>query len=109
MIKMNGSFMKKPIKIANDNYINRKNIVKVRHLHEPFPEKHLWKLVICQAIEDATTKSSKKRDAHKKRIALKWLSECDEDFKTVCEFAGYSYEIVKNNAMKIIANDNNKT
>jgi hypothetical protein len=40
---------------------DRKVIAKIRHLEEEFDEKALWKAVLCQAVEDATTLSGKKR------------------------------------------------
>ena len=93
-------------KAANDNRINRKKIVKARQIKEPSPEMQLWKVVICQAIEDATTKSRKRGAAYSKQKAVKWITDCGEDFKIVCDFAGYSYEIIRRNALKIIAYHN---
>ena len=85
-----------------NGHINRENIVKVRYLKEELNEKHLWKAVICQAIEDATTKSSKQRRQLTKRRAIKWITEDNEDFKAVCHLAGYDHKIVKKNVLDIV-------
>lgn len=82
--------------------INRKDIVKIRYLEEEFDEKALWKAVICQAIEDATTESTKSKRQSAKRKAIKWLTEENEDFKIVCHLAGYSHKIVKENISGLI-------
>lgn len=94
------------MKAANDNIINRKKVTKARQIKETSPEKYLWKVVICQAIEDATTKSRKRSTGYAKQMAIKWFTDCGEDFKIVCDFAGYSYEVVRRSAMEIISNDN---
>lgn len=85
-----------------NSHINRKNIVKVRYLKEENCEKSLWKAVICQAIEDATTKSTQERRKLAQRRAIKWITEDNDDFKTVCELAGYNHKEVKKNILDIV-------
>lgn len=85
--------------------ISKKDIVKIRYLKEDFDEKALWKAVLCQAIDDATTESRKSRRQFAKRKAIKWLTEENEDFKIVCHLAGYSPKIVKQNVRELIASN----
>ncbi len=85
-----------------NGHINRKNINKVRYLEEEICEKSLWKAVLCQAIEDATTRSAKSRRLLAKRRAIKWIMEDNDDFKAVCDLAGYSHRVVKQNIMDIV-------
>jgi hypothetical protein len=80
----------------------RSNAAKIRYLKEDVSEKHLWKAVICQAIEDATSRSSKKRFVCVKQRAIKWLTEDNDDFKAVCDLAGYNHKTVKKNVLEMI-------
>ncbi len=89
--------------------ISKKDIVKIRYLKEEFDEKALWKAVLCQAIDDATTESRKSRRQFAKRKAIKWLTEENEDFKIVCYLAGYSPKIVKENVKGIIKTSGSET
>jgi hypothetical protein len=82
--------------------INRKDIVKIRYLAEEFNEKSLWKAVICQAFEDATSGSIQRKRLNTKRVAIKWLIEDNEDFKMVCHLAGYNPNIVKRNFKELL-------
>ncbi len=82
--------------------ITRKDIVKIRYLEEEFDEKALWKAVLCQAIDDATSGSGQRKRLYAKRKAIKWLTEDNEDFRIVCHLAGYSPKIVKDNINEMI-------
>lgn len=93
-----------------NGHVNRENIPKVRHLlKEEYSEKSLWKAVICQAIEDATTKSAKERKLLAKHRAIKWLTEDNEDFKAVCDLAGYSHKTVRKNILDIVETSEKET
>jgi hypothetical protein len=97
-------FMQIITKSGKNGHVNRGNLVKIRYLEEEFCEKSLWKAVICQAIEDATTKSAQKRRLLIKRRALKWIEEDEEDFKAVCDLAGYNHKKVKESILEIVEN-----
>lgn len=88
--------------------VSRKDIVKIRYLKEEFDEKSLWKAVICQAIEDATTDSGQIKKLSAKRKAIQWLTEENEDFRIVCHLAGYSHKTVKENLKDLIQTGDTK-
>ncbi len=75
---------------------------KARLLKEDHNEKHLWKAVICQAIEDANSRSTQQRKKLAKRRAIKWLTEDSDDFRAVCDLAGYDHKVVKRNALTLM-------
>jgi len=86
---------------------NKKDIVRIRYLKEEVNEKTLWKAVICQAIDDATSNSAKIMNLRAKQRALKWLTEDNEDFKAVCDLAGYSYKVVRKNVADLVGDAKN--
>lgn len=90
------------MQILRKNRINKKSIVKIRYLKEEFSEKCLWKAVVCQAIDDATSNSKKRPKKYAKNIAIKWLIEDNDDFKAVCDLAGYNYKDVQKSVKKLI-------
>jgi len=83
------------MQIFNKYRLSKKDASRIRKIRESDEESHLWKAVICQAIEDATSNSTQKRKLLAKKRALKWLLEDNDDFKTVCELAGYRPKQVK--------------
>ena len=97
------------MQIVRKKSVDSKSIVKIRYLVEDTDEKSLWKAVICQAIEDASSKSKKRRNIYAKQKAFKWIMEDNEDFKAVCDLAGYSYKAVRKNVSELVSgSDNNE-
>lgn len=87
----------KPSKNARIGYVN-----KFRAIKEDSNEQMLWRAVLCQAVEDANCKSHK---IDKKSIGLKaktWLMNDNEDFKIVCDMAGYDPARVRRHIKNII-------
>jgi hypothetical protein len=82
--------------------VERKDIVKIRYLNKEYNEENLWKAVLCQAMEDATSNSSKRRILHAKKMAIKWFTEDNEDIKIVCQLAGYNHRTVKKSFKELI-------
>jgi hypothetical protein len=62
-------------------------------------EQALWRAVITQALMDASGNSSKMEARYEKSQAICWLTGFSEDFKTVCDYAGYPPEYVRRNAI----------
>ena len=52
-------------------------------------EEDLWKAVIFQALTDATSNSSKRKEKIEKANAISWLSGRSPDFKMVASLAGF--------------------
>lgn len=95
------------MQISSKRLVSRKDIVKLRYLAEEFDEKSLWKAVICQAVEDATSCSRQRKRLNTKRNAIKWLIEDNEDFKIVCHLAGYNSKILKRSFKELIKSNYN--
>ncbi len=62
----------------------------------------LWRAVILQAIIDATGDYKRTENKLEKDKAKAWIEEEGEEFKLVCELAGYNHKYVKNKALKTI-------
>ena len=59
-------------------------------LGNKFPEVRLWKAVVINAINDATSKSSAKYCKINKIKARNWLLQDNYYYNSVCELAGFS-------------------
>lgn len=60
----------------------------------PDAMKHLWQCVIIQAIRDALMDREKMTgtDLANRHAAIAWLDYANEDFRQVCEMAGFNPE-----------------
>ena len=67
-------------------------------------EESLWKAVIMQAMVDATILKPRLGEAGKKRDAMRWLLEDNDDFRDVCLRAGLDCHLVRVQAKKAMAN-----
>ena len=93
-------------KVPQENQIEyfpiRNNSSRSYPKKEEYNEENLWKAVLCQAMEDATSNSSKRRILHAKKMAIKWFTEDNEDIKIVCQLAGYNHRTVKKSFKELI-------
>lgn len=64
----------------------------------------LWRAVILQAIIDSTSNYKRKEYQLEKKKAQSWLTNMNEDFKTVCLMAGYEPYYVQTKARNILHN-----
>lgn len=75
-------------------------------LAEPYnhsdSEQGVWRAVIVQALMDASTNSAKKENLQAKSEALVWLRGNSIDFASVCQFAGFEPEFVKDMAKQAL-------
>ena len=74
-------------------------------LHPHSGEQSLWRAVITQALMDASSKSKKMEMKYEKSQALCWITGYGEDFKTVCDFAGYAPDYIRENSIEAIKRD----
>ena len=73
------------------------------HHHSPVRgEQALWRAVITQALMDASSQSKKVELQYEKSQAACWLAGFSEDFRTVCEFADYDPNYVRENSLKAL-------
>lgn len=71
--------------------------------HNPVQsEEGIWRSVIVQALMDASSNSAKKENLQWKEEALIWLRGTSKDFLTVCEYAGFEPEFVREMAKKAL-------
>ena len=66
------------------------------------PEEKLWRGVLCNAIEDAGQKSQERKPSIYKCEAHAWIMSNVTDFHTVCYYAGFEPEHVKERYKKAI-------
>jgi hypothetical protein len=60
------------------------------------PERMMWQMVLLTAIEDAMLPArSSAEDIAAKRDAHRWLRKGDEDFRAVCNYAGFDPDHVR--------------
>ena len=59
------------------------------------PEEKLWRGVLCNAIEDASQKSQERKPSIYKCEAHAWIMSNVTDFHTVCYYAGFEPDHVK--------------
>ena len=83
--------------MINENELTRKLVNRMRYIEERCDQKKLWKSVICQAIEDATSGSKKPEAIEAKKDAIAWLLYDDEDFPEVCELAKVNPKVLRTN------------
>lgn len=68
-------------------------------------ERRLWRMVILQALQDATTHVNKRSARLQQRNAIYWLTMNREDFATVCDLAEMSPTHVRRLAREFIRQD----
>ena len=72
-------------------------------------ERQLWCAVIGRALEDALGNvgavSGDTARARAVEEARAWFSDNDEDFRRVCDAAGYDPDIVRSRALRLIARE----
>lgn len=62
----------------------------------------MWRAVITQSFMDATSGCKKSESRKAKREAIEWLKGSDQDFYTVCHFAGLNPDVVLEVAQKVL-------
>ena len=65
-------------------------------------ERALWRAVITQALMDASSNSKKMELKYEKSQALCWLSAFSEDFRCVCDHAGFDPVYVRTQAVEAL-------
>lgn len=75
---------------------------------EVLGEVGLWRAVLLQAFIDLKSLSKKRRNQKIIQEAKDWFSK-DEEVRTVCEMANYSYKSVKQLANQIIEQKKDKS
>ena len=68
------------------------------------PDTKLWRGVLCNAIEDAGQRSQERKPSIYKCDAHAWIMSNVTDFHTVCYYAGFEPEHVKERYKKAIIN-----
>lgn len=68
------------------------------------PEEKLWRGVLVNAIEDAGSKSQERKPSVFKCEAHSWILSNTTDFATVCYYAGFEPEHVKEKYIKACKN-----
>lgn len=66
-------------------------------------EQALWRAVIVQALMDAGSNSQKMEAKYEKSQAECWLTGYGEDFKVVCDFAGFNADYVRTKSKQALA------
>lgn len=65
-------------------------------------EQALWRAVIMQMFTDALSNSRKYEALQHKREAEIWLRGTSRDFRTVCDYAGYDPDYVRQIARRLL-------
>lgn len=65
-------------------------------------EQALWRAVILQMLEDATSQSRKTQDQHARTQARNWLEGRHADFIMVCDMAGLDVQYVRKKIKKAL-------
>jgi hypothetical protein len=68
-------------------------------------ERALWRAVITQALMDASSHSQKMELKYEKSQALCWLTGNSEDFRSVCENAGFDPLYIRQQAVEALERD----
>lgn len=65
-------------------------------------ETALWRAVIVQALMDASSQSGKMEARYEKSKSCCWLTSYSDDFKTVCDLAGFPPEYVRHRSQQAL-------
>jgi len=68
-------------------------------------ERALWRAVITQALMDASSQSKKMELKYEKSQAICWLTVSGDDFRTVCENAGYCPYYIREQSIEALKRD----
>ena len=68
-------------------------------------ERALWRAVITQALMDASSRSKKMELKYEKSQALCWLTIQNDDFRAVCENAGFDPIYIRDESIKALKRD----
>lgn len=66
-------------------------------------ERAVWKAVILQMLEDATSEAKKPQDSRNREHARAWLDGTSQDFHTVCDLAGFDPAYIRSKVKKALA------
>jgi len=80
------------------------NIARELTREQRLPEERLFQAIILQAFEDALSDGEMKQDAYSKQDSYNWFSTISQDFDTVCWFANFDPEIIRNKFNELVRN-----
>ena len=80
------------------------NIARELTREQRLPEERLFQAIILQAFEDALSNGELKSDAYSKQDSYNWFSTISDDFDTVCWFANFDPEIIRNKFNELVRN-----
>lgn len=80
------------------------NIARELTREQRLPEERLFQAIILQAFEDALSIGELKQDAYAKQDSFNWFSTISDDFDTVCWFANFDPEIIRNKFNELVRN-----
>ena len=80
------------------------NIARELTREQRLPEERLFQAIILQAFEDALSNGELKQDAYAKQDSYNWFSTISQDFDTVCWFANFDPEIIRNKFNELVRN-----
>lgn len=80
------------------------NIARELTREQRLPEERLFQAIILQAFEDALSDGEMKSDAYCKQDSYNWFSTISQDFDTVCWFANFDPEIIRNKFNELVRN-----
>ncbi len=69
---------------------------------EESSERSMWAAVLTQMLMDATSQSRKDEARKAKLDAITWLTEANDDFVLVCEYAGYEPARVREKVNQVL-------
>jgi hypothetical protein len=58
--------------------------------HSSLPEQRLFRAIITQALEDAHYTGTIMIDMRDKESAINWFLDLGKDYRTICDYAGFS-------------------
>ena len=80
------------------------NISRELTREQRLPEERLFQAIILQAFEDALSEGDLKQDAYSKQDSYNWFTTKSDDFDTVCWFANFDPEIIRNKFNELVRN-----
>ena len=80
------------------------NLARELTREQRLPEERLFQAIILQAFEDALSNGELKQDAYSKQDSYNWFSTISQDFDTVCWFANFDPQIIRNKFNELVRN-----
>lgn len=80
--------------------------------HPSNPTRHeqaLWRAVITQMLTDAFSNSHKAEAQQHKREAMVWLRGNSRDFRTVCDYAGFDPDYIRQHVRHLMKRQQDPT